>query len=312
MNPQQGSGGRMNPQQGSGSSMQIVGNNQAGTISSYAPLPNGDNGSGGLLRPWLIREKEIQLETKLGGGAFGIVYKGKWRNQDVAVKKMLGTFSKQQFEAFLAEAEIMSKLRPHENVIQFLGVSNSNPPAIVTKYYELGSLLQYKVVEEATMIGVLKGIAAGVAHLHAENIIHRDLAARNILLQSKGSQLLAVVADFGFARTMEDEQHKSAMEVGPVRWMSPESLDTRIYSVKSDAWGFGVLIWELLTQKLPWADLDNVNAIVTILSKKKLEIPPNCRPSLRILIQQCWDLNPSRRPSFQKIFNTLANIELEL
>jgi serine/threonine protein kinase len=273
--------------------------------------------SGGALHPWQIREKEIVIQKKLGGGAYGAVFKGKWRNQAVAVKKISGTFTAKQLDAFMAEAELMSKLRPHENIIQFLGVVSSNPPAIVTKYYELGSLLQFlqnKSLAESTVIGILKGISAGMTHLHTENVIHRDLAARNILLEATSSDVRTVVADFGFARPLEPnaDQNKTTTAIGPVRWMSPEALKLKLYSFKSDVWSFGVVVWEILTKQMPWSDMDNVNAIMAIMNHKRLVIPEETRLSLRILIENCWNLDPEKRPTFQNIYNALLNIESEL
>jgi serine/threonine protein kinase len=101
------------------------------------------------------------------------------------------------------------------------------------------------------MLNILCGVAAGMCHLSQEGIVHRysiqriridkhrDLAARNILLNA---EMGAVVSDFGFARTLQEEESsgKTVSDVGPLRWMAPESLKIREYSTKSDVWSFGV------------------------------------------------------------------------
>ncbi len=84
----------------------------------------------------------------------------------------------------------------------------------------------------STKVNILKGISAGMVHLHKEGIIHRDLSARNILVIfleiscseiffKLNSDMEAVVSDFGFARVVKEDSGKTVSEVGPLRWMSP-------------------------------------------------------------------------------------------
>jgi len=273
--------------------------------------------SASIEKAWDIQFSSISIEQQLGKGAFGVVYKGKWRNIFVAVKKLPGELTEEQLDEFVKEAAIMSKLRPHDNVIQFLGVCQ-NPAAIVTKFYELGSLAVYittNKVSEKTMFKMLQGISAGMTHLHAENMVHRDLAARNILLQSVNNEIRAIVSDFGFAREVDSEAVGGTTQanIGPVRWMAPESLRDKVYSYASDSWAFGVTVWELYNPgQLPWAPLDHVNTILAVLSGKKLELPGDMNPELKQLSVDCWLDDSTSRPTFQKIYDKVSEIEKRL
>jgi serine/threonine protein kinase len=71
-------------------------------------------------------------------------------------------------------------------------------------------------------------------------VIHRDLAARNILLRSNNDP---VISDFGFARVAVDDGGQTQASLGPLRWMPPESLKNKLYSIKSDVWSFGVTVY---------------------------------------------------------------------
>eukprot|EP01118_Nematostelium_gracile_P007130 TRINITY_DN2304_c0_g1_i1.p1 TRINITY_DN2304_c0_g1~~TRINITY_DN2304_c0_g1_i1.p1 ORF type:complete len:531 (-),score=133.00 TRINITY_DN2304_c0_g1_i1:70-1662(-) len=258
---------------------------------------------------WNLDYNEIVLEGELGRGAYGIVYKGKWRNQNVAVKKFLDQITDEQKQEFIAECELIANIRPHENVIQLLGIS-TEPYSIVVKYYEEGSLYNYiekgNPLPEKEIISLLKGIAAGVSHIHSEKMVHRDLACRNILLSRSKNGLNAVIADFGFTRKLTaGNSGTTRSTVGPVRWMAPESLRDQIYSYKSDVFSFGVIMWEMVARKLPWGEMDQVKVILAVLDGKTLEIPEKTPSELATLMKSCWRTNPEDRPTAQGLFDKL-------
>eukprot|EP01117_Protostelium_nocturnum_P019719 TRINITY_DN8614_c0_g1_i2.p1 TRINITY_DN8614_c0_g1~~TRINITY_DN8614_c0_g1_i2.p1 ORF type:complete len:201 (-),score=53.95 TRINITY_DN8614_c0_g1_i2:65-667(-) len=144
------------------------------------------------------------------------------------------------------------------------------------------------------------GISRGVLHLHSEGVIHRDLACRNVLLD-RG--LEAKVSDFGMSREHADAETtaKTTTKLGPLKWMAPESIFQQDYSVKSDAFSFGVVVWEIIHIKDPWAGFTPMDASLQIKEGKRLEIQDDCNPLLIKIMKECWSENPEERPDFASI-----------
>ncbi|ETO11655.1 TKL family protein kinase [Reticulomyxa filosa] len=170
------------------------------------------------------------------------------------------------------------------------------------------------------VVGMMCQAAKGILHLHKANIVHRDIAARNILLEyvavneSKGSRVRAVVSDFGLSRIAEqgaDRQHYTENNVGPIKWMSPESIVTNgnVYNTKTDAYSFGIMMWEVFAGSEPYPNLTKTGVAAQVLHKKCRPFVPIHWPTpLAYLIQRCWQYNPDFRPSFFQIVSQLSHL----
>eukprot|EP01089_Gocevia_fonbrunei_P000345 TRINITY_DN10363_c0_g2_i1.p1 TRINITY_DN10363_c0_g2~~TRINITY_DN10363_c0_g2_i1.p1 ORF type:complete len:249 (-),score=43.00 TRINITY_DN10363_c0_g2_i1:561-1286(-) len=141
---------------------------------------------------WELDFTELSFVGVIGKGAFGIVSKARWRSCEVVVKKLSNqSLNEEQIEEFRSELTILMNLRPHGNLVQFLGACFTIPNlCLVTEYLPLGDLrklIKKEKLEERTKIGISLGAAAGMRHLHQEGILHRDLAARNLLVTKTSS-----------------------------------------------------------------------------------------------------------------------------
>lgn len=220
-----------------------------------------------------------------------------------------------ELENFKKEAGILKNLRNHKNVVAYIGVTlPPQPLAIIQEFCGGGSLNAYLANNEnitiRTLSKMLKGIAVGMLHLHAERIIHRDLATRNILLSDT---LEPKVADFGMSRRGDDQDdflsQKTTSNVGPLKWMAPESIQEKVYSKKSDVWSYGVVIWEVFSRSNPWPDMTPVQAaMLVVYEKKHLSPPPNAPPFFQNLMLSCFALDPRQRPEFDDIINEFGSL----
>ncbi|KAM6915322.1 tyrosine-protein kinase FRK [Xenentodon cancila] len=257
---------------------------------------------------WEIDRKSIKLLRKLGAGQFGEVFEGIWNDTTpVAVKTLKPGMM--DSEDFLREAQIMKKLR-HAKLIQLYAVCTVQEPIyIITELMKNGSLLGYLQKDKGTtlnlsdQIEMAAQVASGMAYLELQNYIHRDLAARNVLV---GENNICKVADFGLARVFmkENEDVYEAKEGTkfPVKWTAPEAMHDNRFSIKSDIWSFGVLLYEIVTfGQMPYPDMSNIQVAQKITQGYRMQRPPNCPEILYDIMKDCWRENERDRPTFETL-----------
>lgn len=277
---------------------------------------------------WEIEYPSLQLGKELGRGAFGVVFRGKWRLQDVAIKQLhQQSMDEAQLKEFRDEIDLMMNLRPHRNVVPLLGVCTNpkTPFCLVIDFVEGGALdkllMNHTIIIPWKMVlDICKGICAGVHHLHQERILHRDLAARNILLRNNYEPL---IADFGLSKKVTPlkagardglvETKEAQALRGPYKWMAPESLDgSNTFSVKTDSWSYAVTMWEIISREPePFPGLDIYQVADKVVNEHlRLTFPPNTPTKFQNVMTWCWRTNPDDRPDFLQIAQALADIEL--
>uniref|UniRef100_A0A8C6LG18 receptor protein-tyrosine kinase n=1 Tax=Nothobranchius furzeri TaxID=105023 RepID=A0A8C6LG18_NOTFU len=215
-----------------------------------------------------IDPPRIRIERVIGAGEFGEVCSGRLRTPGkkeiaVAIKTLKGGYVEHQRRDFLREASIMGQF-DHPNIIRLEGVvTKSRPVMIVVEYMENGSLDSFLRQHDGhftviQLVGMLRGIASGMKYLSDMGYIHRDLAARNTLVNSN---LVCKVSDFGLSRVLEDDPEAAYTTTGgkiPIRWTAPEAIAYRKFSSASDAWSYGIVMWEVMSYgERPYWEMSN-------------------------------------------------------
>uniref|UniRef100_A0A8C5J2I0 Ephrin type-B receptor 3 n=1 Tax=Junco hyemalis TaxID=40217 RepID=A0A8C5J2I0_JUNHY len=263
----------------------------------------------------------VKIEEVIGAGEFGEVCRGRLklpgrREIFVAIKTLKVGYTERQRRDFLSEASIMGQF-DHPNIIHLEGVvTKSRPVMIITEFMEncaLDSFLrlndgQFTVIQ---LVGMMRGIAAGMKYLSEMNYVHRDLAARNILVNSN---LVCKVSDFGLSRFLEDDPADPTYTSSlggkiPIRWTAPEAIAYRKFTSASDVWSYGIVMWEVMSYgERPYWDMSNQDVINAVEQDYRLPPPMDCPTALHQLMLDCWVRDRNLRPKFAQIVNTLDKL----
>lgn len=265
------------------------------------------------------KELDFTNSIELAKGTFHIA---SWRGIQVAVKKFGDDeiADEDKVTAFRDELALLQKIR-HPNVVQFLGaVTQSSPMMIVTEYLPKGDLCAYLKSEgplrPTKAIRYAIDIARGMNYLHEirpEAIIHRDLEPSNILRDDTGH---LKVADFGVSKLLKvtnrvKEDKPLTCDNASCRYVAPEVFKNEEYDTKVDVFSFALILQEMI-EGCPPFEAKRENEVPKHYAAK--ERPPFKASAkfyahgLRELIEECWNENPSMRPTFKKIIPRLEAI----
>ncbi|KAG1326176.1 RGS domain-containing serine/threonine-protein kinase A [Cocos nucifera] len=216
--------------------------------------------------------EDLTIGEQIGQGSCGTVYHALWYGSDVAVK----VFSKQEYSG-----EVLLSFR------QELEIANH--------YYNMFSIILQQ--------------ARGMNYLHHFNppIIHRDLKSSNLLVDKNWT---VKVADFGLSRLKHDTYLTTKNGKGTPQWMAPEVLRNEPSDEKADVYSYGVILWELVTEKIPWDNLNSMQVIGAVgFMNQRLELPKDLDPQWVSIIESCWHSEPNLRPSFQQLLERFKDLQ---
>ncbi|CAN6183650.1 unnamed protein product [Urochloa humidicola] len=193
--------------------------------------------------------------NKLGQGGFGTVYKGVLPNGDEIAVKRLSQSSTQGVEELKNELALVAKLK-HKNLARLVGVCLEQQERLLVYEFVpnrsldliLSDIEKREQLDWEQRYKIINGIARGLQYLHEDSqlkVVHRDLKASNILLDAN---MNPKISDFGLARIFGRDQTQAVTNrvVGTYGYMAPEYVTRGNYSVKSDAFSFGVIVLEII------------------------------------------------------------------
>ncbi|EGT52062.1 hypothetical protein CAEBREN_02498 [Caenorhabditis brenneri] len=247
---------------------------------------------------WELDHDTIQIQKKLGEGAFGEVSAGtlKFRRVgkpiQVAIKQVkLEKMGKDQIKDFMMEARTMRKLG-HQNVVKFYGVAVMQEPL-----YLVMELLKKR-------LKMLLQAAWGLEYIHSKPMLHRDIAARNCLYGDNKVK----ISDFGLARSGTFYQVKPNSKA-PIRWLAVETMKTMICSHKTDVWAYGILSWEIFNNgSEPYPGMTTSDVATQVSNGYRMMPYALAHPEIQDLTKRCCAENPNDRPMMSDVAQILQRV----
>ena len=265
-----------------------------------------------------ILDQRYELEELIGGGGMADVYKAKdcLLNRPVAVKILHEEFKqdKEFIDKFQREAQAAARLS-HPNIVNIYDVGVADGDHYIVMEYVPGRTLKDYIRQEGHLsvsesLRVAREIAEALAHAHANNLVHCDIKPHNILMMADGH---AKVADFGIARAVtESTMTYSGNVIGSVHYFSPEQAKGTMITPKSDVYSLGVVLYEMLTGKLPFTGDNPVSIAVKHLQEEPVpvrQIDPAIPPVVEAIVSKAMSKDPAMRPTSAELVQDISQAE---
>ena len=262
-----------------------------------------------------------ELEEKIGSGGMAEVYKAHDRllARPVAIKILHEAYrSDVEFiERFHREAKSAARLS-HPNIVSIFDVGVAGNDHYIVMEYVQGATLKKKIQDEGpldllTAVAIAKDIAQGLTHAHANNIVHCDIKPHNVLMTDDGH---AKITDFGIARAVtESTLTYGGSVIGSVHYFSPEQARGGAITPKSDVYSLGVVLYEMLTNRLPFTGDNPVQIAMKHVEEEPISpsrYRPQIPPMLEAIVCRTMSKSPEIRPSSFELVQELSNVEAAL
>ncbi|KAL6748992.1 kinase-like domain-containing protein, partial [Haematococcus lacustris] len=294
----QGEGGREGGREGGGEG----GAGVPGSLVRWQP-PQGCE--------WELDPSRLELGQRIAVGGFAEVFVGRYEGTVVAVKRLLA-HDADTVRQFVSEIRLLARLR-HPHLILFIGYTRRPEPCIVSEYMAKGSLFSLlrqrpgSPPDSRLQKAAAVAVARGMAYLHSRTppILHLDLKTPNILVDAANR---IKIADFGLS-TVRQATFVSCGNGnggGTPEWMAPEVLRSEPYAEPADVYSYGVVLWELLTGLVPWADYHPMQVVGLVgFQHRSLPLPQEGPPLLLQLCAACLNPDPACRPTFSAMLQLM-------
>lgn len=287
----------------------------------------------------LIKSSDFSINRRdlLGNGEYSTVRSGLFHrlNKKCAIKEIYEDEDEEadlSTKSFISEVRALAKCRDNPFILKIYGFVTNLPYVIVTDLYKNGTLDNYlyqiddeydeddiflndielmeKQSNESKLLApktsltatektfIALALAYSLDSIHSQNIIHLDLKTSNILLDDEKNPVLC---DFGNA-IIQDSDKKHVVAV-TFNYLPPELTHKGDFDFKADVYSYGVILWEMYTQQIPYMDEPFGKIILSINEGKRLPLPEDMPKSMKDLIIKCWKEDSKERPTMKEIFD---------
>jgi serine/threonine protein kinase len=278
-------------------------------VTGLQLLPQGDS--------WNVPRREVRIVEQIGCGAAGLVSKGRYQGQEVAVKQIHREILREKhiMDEFKREVGIMATTQ-HPNLVRFIAAvfdervdQLRETPLLVLELLRTNLRDAYKDFDlgPSKSVPIFRDVAYGLHYLHehSEPIIHRDVSAPNIPLEPlPGDMWRAKLSDFGSANFL---QRAKTLGVGAIVYTAPEMFPIASPSApmprpttKCDVFSYGIVVVEVITKTMPTTE--NRHELFGEVERKWR--------FMHDLVSRCTEVSPHVRPTMADILNTLNRIPM--
>eukprot|EP01041_Mallomonas_annulata_P007440 gene7440-15218_t len=255
--------------------------------------------------------QKYDTEKVVGEGSFGkaLLCRRKTDKKRCIIKQIaLKKMSRKEAKQTEQESTLLARLQ-HPNIVSFWEAFHETSKGcfcIVMEYADGGDLSNYikarkgKYMSESQLLQLFVQIALAMKHVHDRKILHRDLKPGNIFLTSTG---MVKLGDFGIARVLRNTGELASTQIGTPYFMSPEQMENKKYSNKSDVWSLGCVLYEMACLKVPFDGGSMKQLIQNILTSNPAPVPSVFSRDLRELAKDMLAKNPRDRPSVNAILS---------
>lgn len=270
--------------------------------------------------PGTLLAGKYRVEREVASGGMGVVLAAHHERlgQRVAIKVLHEQFARRRetVERFEREARLAASLRS-DHVVRIHDVSATSEgiPYIVMEYLEgedLGAIVARGPVAPTVAVDWVLQACEALSEAHALGIVHRDLKPENLFLVRRGPRTKIKIVDFGISKAKNSARITTENDrFGTPVYMAPEQLQSSLdVDARTDIWALGVVLFELLTQRLPWDGEELPELVAHVLTRdphRAREYFPALSPALDALIARCLVRDRAGRPqTVEELADALA------
>jgi len=276
-------------------------------------LPDSDRGQ----RPQ-DHEEQYEIVRSIGSGSYGqvfLVFNVREQKQYVMKKiALLATMEMKRRESTELEVKLLSAMR-HPTIVSYRDsfVNKEGHLCILMEYCEHGDVYTYLQQakkdremgpDEGRILQWFSQVILALHALHEKKILHRDLKTQNIFLTgNRDDALAAKLGDFGISRVLSSTTELAKTQIGTPFYMSPELINNKPYSYKSDVWGLGCVLYEIVNGQRAF-DAQSLNGLaLKIIKGHFTPITAACSEQTKSLIKSTLSTKPAHRPTLKEILH---------